>query len=162
LFQAADGDKGYVSPSRKKEQHIMANQTPASDPMIGTWKLNLSKSTYTPGPAPQSAINKFEPWEDGMKATIDVVDGQGGKMHVEVTAKFDGKDYPIKGLPIADTISLKQVNAKQNDIVWKKGGKVVMTGKTVISADGKIVTLTQTGTDPQGRAINNVAVYDKQ
>jgi hypothetical protein len=97
-----------------------------------------------------------------MKATIDVVDGQGNKMHAEVAAKFDGKDYPIKGLPIADTISLKQVNAKQNDIVWKKGGKVVMTGKTVISADGKIVTLTQTGTDPQGRAINNVAVYDKQ
>jgi hypothetical protein len=79
----------------------MSKQTPVNDPMVGTWKLNLSKSTYSPVPAPKSAINKFEPWEDGMKATIDVVDGQGNKIHSETTVKFDGKDYPLKGSPIA-------------------------------------------------------------
>jgi hypothetical protein len=140
----------------------MSKQKPASDPMVGTWKLNLSKSTYTPGPAPKSAINKFEPWEDGIKATIDLVDGQGNKIHAEIAARFDGKDYPIKGSPIADAISLKRVDDRQTDVVWKKGGKIAMTGKSVISADGKTTTLTQTGTDPQGRAINNVAIYDKQ
>jgi hypothetical protein len=140
----------------------MSKQKPASDPMIGTWKLNLSKSTYTPGPAPKSAINKFEPWEDGIKATIDLVDGHGNKIHAEIAARFDGKDYPINGSPIADAISLKKVNDRQTDVVWKKSGKVAMTGNTVISADGKTTTLTQTGTDPQGRAINNVAIYDKQ
>jgi hypothetical protein len=140
----------------------MSKQKPASDPMVGTWKLNLSKSTYTPGPAPKSAINRFEAWEDGIKATIDLVDGQGNKIHAEIAARFDGKDYPIKGSPIADAISLKRVNDRQTDVVWKKGGKVAMTGKSVISADGKTTTLTQTGTDPQGRAIKNVAIYDKQ
>ena len=59
----------------------MSKQTSSNDPMVGTWKLNLSKSTYSPGPAPKSAINKFEPREDGMKATIDMVDGQGKKIH---------------------------------------------------------------------------------
>ena len=140
----------------------MSKQTPVNDPMVGTWKLNLSKSTYSPGPAPKSAINKFEPWEDGMKATIDVVDGQENKIHSEATVKFDGKDYPIKGSPIADAVSVKRANERQSDIVWKKGGKAVMTGKSVISADGRTTTVTQTGTDPQGRAVNNVAVYDKQ
>jgi hypothetical protein len=48
----------------------------SADPMVGTWKVDLSKSTYSPGPAPKSAVNKFEPWEDGMKATIDIVDAQ--------------------------------------------------------------------------------------
>jgi len=124
--------------------------------------LNVFKSTYTPGPVPKSAINKFEQWEDGIKATIDLVDGQGNKIHAEVAARFDGKDYPIKGSPIADAVSLKRVNDRQTDVVWKKDGKVAMTGKSVISADGKTTTVTQTGKDPQGRTINNVVVYDKQ
>ena len=140
----------------------MSKQKPASDPMVGTWKLNISRSTYAPGPAPKSAINKFEPWEDGIKATIDLVDGNGNRIHAEVAARFDGKDYPINGSPIADALTLKRVDARQTYVVWKKSGKVVMTGKTMISEDGKITTLTQTGTDPQGRAISNVAVYDRQ
>jgi hypothetical protein len=140
----------------------MAKQTPANDPMVGTWKLNLSKSNYSPGPGPKSAINKFEPWEDGIKATIDLVDAQGNKIHAEVAARFDGEDYPIKGSPIADAVSLKRVNDRQTDVIWKKDGKVVMTGKSVVSADGKTTTVTQTGKDPQGRAVNNLAIYDKQ
>jgi hypothetical protein len=140
----------------------MSKQTSTNDPMVGIWKLNLSKSTYIPGPAPKSAINKFEPREDGMKATIDMVDGQGKKIHSEATIKFDGKEYPIKGSPIADAVSVKRANEREADIVWKKGGKVTMTGKSVISADGQTTTLTQTGTAPQGHAVHNVAVYDKQ
>jgi hypothetical protein len=140
----------------------MSKQTSSNDPMVGTWKLNLSKSTYSPGPAPKSGISKFEPWEDGMKATIDMVDGQGNKIHSEAAVKFDGKDYPIKGSPIADAVSVKRLDERQSEIVWKKGGKVTMTGKSVISADGKTTTVTQTGTDPQGRAVNNTSVYEKQ
>jgi hypothetical protein len=107
-------------------------------------------------------MNKFEPWEDGMKATMDVVDAEGKKIHAEVAAKFDGKDYAIKGSPMADAVSLKRPNERQIDIVWKRGGTVVMTGKSVISADGRTTTVTQTGTDPQGHAVNNRSVYDKQ
>ena len=130
--------------------------------MVGTWKLNLSKSTYSPGPAPKSAINKFEPWEDGMKATMEMVDAKGNIIHSEATVKFDGKDYLIKGSPIADAVCVKRANEREADIVWKRGGKVTMTGKSVISGDGRTTTLTQTGTDPQGRAVNNKSVYDKQ
>jgi hypothetical protein len=130
--------------------------------MVGTWKVNLSKSTYSPGPAPKTALNKFEPWEDGMKATIDIVDAQGNKIHSEAAVKFDGKDYPITGSPIADAVSVKRINERETDVVWKKGGKTVMTGNSVISADGQTTTLKQIGTDPQGRNVNNVIVYEKQ
>jgi hypothetical protein len=36
-----------------------------------------------------------------------------------------------------------------------------MTTKLAISPDGKTMTLTSTGTDPKGQAIQNVAVYTK-
>ena len=140
----------------------MSKQPSANDPMMGTWKMNVSKSSYTPGPVPKSATNKFEPWEDGFKGTIDMVDGQGNKVHAEVAARFDGKDYPVKGSPIADAVALKRVNDRHMEITWKKDGKVAMTGKSVISADGKTTTVTQTVKDAEGCAVNNTAIYDKQ
>jgi hypothetical protein len=88
--------------------------------MVGTWEVNLSKSTYNPGPEPKSAINKFEPWEDGMKGTIDIVDAQGNKIHSEASVKFDGKDYPLKGSPIADAVSVKRINERQTDCLEER------------------------------------------
>ena len=44
----------------------------------------------------------------------------------------------------------------------KKGGKVTVTGKIVVSSDGKTRTVTTSGTTPQGKAFKNIAVYDKQ
>ena len=31
----------------------------AADPLIGTWKLDLSKSIFSPGPAPKSQIGVY-------------------------------------------------------------------------------------------------------
>jgi hypothetical protein len=44
-------------------------QTPSADPWIGTWKVNLEKSTYSPGPKPTSVTTiKLEPSAEGMKS----------------------------------------------------------------------------------------------
>lgn len=37
-----------------------------------------------------------------------------------------------------------------------------MTAKVAVSADGKTLTVTQSGTDPQGKPVKSVAVYEKQ
>ena len=44
----------------------------------------------------------------------------------------------------------------------KKAGKVVRTGKAVVSKDGKVMTFTTKGTNAQGQPTNNVTVYEKQ
>ena len=43
----------------------------------------------------------------------------------------------------------KRVDANNYDNVWKKGGKVTVTAKVSVSADGKTLTVTQAGVDPQ-------------
>src|SRR5215470_6389752 len=107
LNAAADRCRGYEStkPFRpapkvclRLQEEPMSKKTPANDPMVGTWKLNLSKSTYIPGPAPKSAINKFEPREDGMKATIDMVDGQGNKFIPKPPSNSMARTIPSRGL----------------------------------------------------------------
>jgi hypothetical protein len=37
-----------------------------------------------------------------------------------------------------------------------------VAAKVSVSADGKTRTVTQSGTDPQGKDIHSVAVYDRQ
>ena len=43
----------------------------AADPWIGSWKVNLAKSSYSPGPKPTTAgMIKVESSAGGMKTTI--------------------------------------------------------------------------------------------
>ncbi len=42
----------------------------AKDPLLGSWKLNRSKSTYNPGPAPVSRTMKFEVAGDGIRHVV--------------------------------------------------------------------------------------------
>ena len=134
----------------------------AADPSVGTWKLNVAKSTYSPGPAPKSLTVKIEAAGDGVKITADGVRGDDTPIRVESTAQYDGKDYPITGSPMADTVSLKRLDANTTERTDKKGGKVTQTLTRKVSSDGKTMTVTYKGTDAEGRPIDNVAVYEKQ
>ena len=133
-----------------------------SDPRIGTWKLNVAKSKYSPGPAPQSQTLKVEASGQGEKVTSDVVGADGTRTTTQYTASFDGKDSQLTGSPIADTVSLKRVDARTTERTDKKGGKVAQTITRVVSADGKMMTATVKGTNAQGQAVNNVVVFEKQ
>jgi len=134
----------------------------ASDPRIGTWKLNVAKSKYNPGPAPQSLTVNVEPSGKGEKVTTEFVNADGTRTTTEYTANFDGKDYPLTGSQIADTVSLKRSNARTTVRTDKKGGTVAQTLKRVVSKDGKTMTVTTKGTNAQGQAVNNVALFEKQ
>ena len=134
----------------------------ASDPRIGTWKLNVAKSKYSPGPAPQALTVKVEPSGQGEKVTAEFVNADGTRTTTQYTANFDGKDNPLTGSQIADTLSLKRIDARTTDRTDKKGGKVAQTLKRVVSKDGKTMTVTTKGTNAQGQAVNNVAVFAKE
>ena len=134
----------------------------AADPLVGTWKLNVAKSTYSPGPAPKSLTVKIEAAGEGVKLTADGVRGDDTPIRVEFTAQYDGKDYPITGSSMADTVSLKRLDANTTERTDKKGGKVTQTLTRKVSSDGKTMTVTYKGTDAEGRPIDNVAVYEKQ
>jgi hypothetical protein len=43
----------------------------------------------------------------------------------------------------------------------KKSGKVVSTARRVVAKDGKMMTLTITGTNAKGQKMKNTAVYEK-
>ena len=141
---------------------VVLAQAPAAKNMVGVWKLDVAKSKYSPGPAPKSQVGTIEAVEGGMTLVSDRVEADGKTTHFEWTAKFDGKDYPVTGDPSRDAVSVKKVDDYTLVITNKKAGKVTTTLHAVYAKDGKSRTETGTGTDAQGRKVENVTVWRKQ
>ena len=134
----------------------------AADQQSGTWKMNPAKSKYSPGPAPKSITVTIESDADSIKLSSDGIDAAGNPTQVKYTAKYDGKDYPITGVPNADTVALKRIDDRTTESTVKQAGQVVMRVTSVVSKSGKTRTSTFKGKDAQGQDVNNVVVYDKQ
>lgn len=133
-------------------------------PLVGTWKLNVEKSKYDPGPAPKSLTRTVEAQGTGVKYTFEGVSADGTAIAYSFSVQFNGKDNPIKGsMPSgADTISAKRTDANHYVATLKKGDKVIGTSKVSVSKDGKVTTVDATGTTAAGVKTHDVQVYDKQ
>ncbi len=134
----------------------------AADQHSGTWKMNPDKSKYSPGPAPKNTTIKIEADDKGVKVNAEGTNADGSELHVQYDAKFDGKDYPVTGVPYADMVSVKQVGADTIVSTMKHGGQVMMTVTSKVSKDGKTRTSTFKGKDAEGHDVLNVVVSDKQ
>ena len=136
----------------------------SADPWIGTWKTNLEKSTYSPGPKPTTAtIIKIEPSADGIKTTFDGMTAEGKPFHTEAVGAFDGKDNPVKGALLPNTtVAYKRIDGRTFEAQTKIDGKPTTTARVSVSADGKTMTATISGKSAKGETVNNVIVHDKQ
>jgi hypothetical protein len=128
---------------------------------MGTWKLNEAKSKLSPG-SPKNTTVVYEAAGDNVKVTVDGIGSDGKPTHNEWTGKVDGKDYPVTGDPNSDMRSYTRIDDRTLGLNVKKGGKVTISGRIVVSADGKTRTVTVSGTDPTGKKVESISVYDKQ
>ena len=132
----------------------------ADDGFMGIWKLNAAKSKLA-ARAPINHTVVYEAAGDTVKIIVDGTDSEGKAAHEEWTGKFDGKDYPVAGNPNSDTRSYTKIDARTLEFNAKKGGRVTVNGRVVVSADGKSRTVSSAGTDPEGKRFTSTAVYDK-
>jgi hypothetical protein len=138
---------------------VVLAQTP--DPRIGTWKLNVAQSKYSPGPAPKSGSVTFSAAGQGTKVVVDIVGPDASKTQWEYTANLDGKPYPVKGNGDGDMVVAKRVNPNTVETSYTLKGKPTTTNTGVVSADGKTFTVTTKGTNAQGQKVDNVQVFEK-
>ena len=133
----------------------------ASDPNMGTWKLNDAKSKITAGNGKNDTV-VYEAVSDNVKVSIDGTAADGKAIHTEWTGKFDGKEYAVTGDPTSDMRSYTRVDANTLDFAAQQAGKPTLNGQIVISADGKTRTVTTHAKDEKGMKVTNTGVYDKQ
>ena len=140
---------------------MVATAVLAQDKIVGTWKLNVAKSKFSPGPAPKSMTVTYTPSGESLKIVVDLVPADGAKQHWEMSGKFDGSDGTITGNPNADTVTFKRLDANTAGSTFKLAGKVTATNLRTLSADGKTLTIESKGTTPDGKPRNDMQVFER-
>jgi hypothetical protein len=135
----------------------------AADNSVGTWKLNVAKSTFSPPPMPvRSLTTTRTAVNGGVKVVTTGEMTDNSSIESGYTAKYDGSPTVMEGA-IWDTISVKQVDADTFTQESKKsGGRYHTVAQTKISADGKTMTVTSKGTNAEGKPLSSTFVYEKQ
>ena len=136
------------------------------NPLFGTWKLNVEKSTADPGPLVRSEIRTYEAiGEDGLKLFVQGIGAIGAAYSYSATGKLDGEDYPLTGSGTrndADSASWLRIDSNTTESVVKQTGKVVNLVRFEVSQDGTMLKLHESGTSPGGAATRGIRVYDRQ
>src|ERR1043165_4539431 len=114
----------------------------ATDPVVGTWTLDAASSKFNPGPAPKEQTRVYEAKGEGIKVIVKTVEADGQSTTVNISANYDGKDYPISGSSTYDAIELKRVNDRTAEATLLHAGKVVATSRREVSEDGRTMTIT--------------------
>jgi hypothetical protein len=131
----------------------------------GTWKANIAKSKYEPGPGPKESTRTHEDRGNGFwLITTDSVGPEGQKAHGAYLYKPDGKQYPVAGLnqQNVNTISLVIVDPYTVTFTQYANGTAVSTGKRTVAKDGKTMMIETKGTTQRGQPASSSVLWEKQ
>jgi hypothetical protein len=129
-----------------------------SNPLIGTWKLNLDKSKTRL----RSSTLTYTQDGQNIRATDQLIDAQGNSATAVFMHIYDGMPHPSTGLSFYDASAYTRVDANTIIISRFKAGKLVQIGTLVVSQDGKTLTNPETGIRANGPPVDVILVYDKQ
>ena len=144
---------GIISPALTTAADVNA--------FVGSWKLNVAKSKYHPGPAPKSLTRTYAKSAQGLNLTYTGADAEGNPTNGSHIINLDGKDYPEADAPDYNSSSAEVIDPSKFVVKQKMNGKIVATLTYVVAANGKQMTLSKQGVDANGVAFDIVAVYDR-
>jgi len=133
-----------------------------ADPVVGTWKLNLAKSTFGGGPALKSQIRIYSQSAQGTTLKMKSVSADGKETSTHTTYRVDGKDYPTMGNPDFDSLAGTQIDTNTTEFTLKRAGKAVGTIRRTVSKDGQTLTLNFVITNAKGVQLSQLSVFDRQ
>jgi hypothetical protein len=141
---------------------VFAAMVAAADHSLGTWKMNVAKSKFSPGPAPKSGTSVYSQEGDWIVIKSTGVDSAGQSINRSNRYKRDGQAYPFDGPNGRGTITVKRIDDYTSEAVTKLDGGGSVSTRSVISPDGKTRTMTSRGTNAKGEKISNVVVWERQ
>lgn len=145
---------------------VVGQTVTGQEPRIGTWKLNLERSQFASGAAPQMQVRRLQSRGDGFVVFTQVgLDAEGSPTFIQTTYRFDGRPYPeytqsslaefaAMGMTPAKNI-YRLVDAYTVEIDrLDTNGRVTATSKQSMSRDGRSLTVTS--------ATRPTQIWDKQ
>lgn len=132
------------------------------DPFLGTWKLDPSQSQYEFGPPPKTGTYTLSRQGERLRFDVAWTDHNDQPFQVSFDMIPDGQQHPYDNPAVADFVSLTRVDERTLDSATFKGGQQIAYASRALSADGRTMTVSQSGSTPQGQTFTNVSVYHRQ
>ncbi len=142
--------------ARAAEQAALDNEPTF---LVGTWRLNIAKSKYSPGPPIKEETRVYKRGAEGVEGVVSRTYTDGRTERFEYIANF-GREYMVTGNPAYDAVRLRRVDEYASEAVLTHAGAVYGVARRVISADGKSMTITFDRKNAD-TPVHNVAVYEK-
>jgi hypothetical protein len=129
------------------------------DPLIGTWKLNVEKSTSNL-PLDKSQTNTYAVDGENIALTVEGMDAKGDAYKVTYKHIYDGQPHPTMGTANYDSSAYTRSGNTINWVRFRQG-KTAEVGQAVI-VPGKTFTLTTEGVNANNQSYHEVRVLDRQ
>ena len=132
-----------------------------NEPFLGSWALNLAKSSITRGAPPlgETVVNVAEP--GGFKSTLTVVTDRSTNVEIH-HYNFDGNFHQTEGSDPRE-LSFRRVDPNTIEQETRRNGQVTVNRRIELSKDGKTMTFTASGTTGGGQKYSNdTRVYEKK
>jgi hypothetical protein len=128
---------------------------------VGTWKLDVSKSSYGNMPAPK--FEKLVVTTDKFDAVKWILTGASadGKTYISMyDGPVDGNDRPFGNSGVGNNIAYTRAASGLEWVVKNRSGAIIETGSGLLSPDGNTLTLKGTTQGPKGMA-DFVSVFER-
>ena len=136
----------------------------AADPWLGTWKLNVAKSKFTPiRPAPKEETCVVRQVGDHLEVTFTGKRIDGSPISFKGTRPKQGGAVEMQPSPAGGLSFIEAVIEPGNwYLVGLQNGKRVYLDHSVVSKDRKTGYSTIRGTDENGKPYESILVWEKQ
>jgi hypothetical protein len=140
-------------------------QAAAPNPQfLGTWEIDLSKS-QPPADEVKSITVTIKDVGGGKwtsETAIEMADGTKPTRPQPPPVSMDGTPTPVSGNPLFDSLTVSCPDPNTVIATARKGGKLVLTETSKLSADGKRIVHTEDGTDPDGNPLHITSILNKK
>jgi hypothetical protein len=146
--------------TRPSQPRVLDAAITEADPVVGTWELDTTASTFVPGPPPRSEIRVYEPEHEGIKATVVTIYADGRRSIFEYITSYNDVIAAVTGSDTSDAIRMRKVDAFTAEADLSLAGRNVGRTRRVISQDGQTMTIELHRTAPA--VVDNVTVYRRR
>ncbi len=154
--------QGITANGQQYHSLLVYDRVSETNPLLGTWKLNVEKSTSI-GPPAKSGVTTWAPDAQGvLKNSGEIIDAQGQLQQYVFTHIWDGKPHQVTGFPAFNEDTYNRINTNTVNFVRSKDGKAVQMGSLAVSDDGKVLTVTAILTDANGQLVRSAGIWEKQ
>jgi hypothetical protein len=124
--------------------------------------MNVQQSSYAPGTCPARMIIEMEAVGTGIRYHSETALANGRTSQSQYTADYDGREAIVIGTNgLLTPVALKRLAPNIVMASYKRGFQVIATSRREVSSDGRIMTITTTSTDRDGKVVTNIGVYEK-